>query len=84
MEETALMWHKLIVLNLLTSVDLIHVTVPVRVTYRLWANQRVDIEGQEQAVEKVVGQNIIEKFTVNNEDIIQVVEVVKVLCYQVT
>lgn len=56
----------------------------MRVTYRLWANQRVDIEGQEQAVEKVVGQNIIEEFTVNNEDIIQVVEVVKVLRYQVT
>lgn len=56
----------------------------MRVTYRLGDNQRVDIEGQEQTVEKVVGQNIIKEFTVNNEDIIQVVEVVKVLRYQVT
>lgn len=56
----------------------------MRVTYRLGDNQRVDIEGQEQTVEKVVGQNIIKEFTVNNEDIIQIVEVVKVLRYQVT
>lgn len=56
----------------------------VRVTYRLWDNQRVDIEGQEQAVEEVVGQNVIKEFTVDDEDIVQVVEVVKVLRYQVT
>lgn len=66
MEQTAFMSHKLTFLNLLLSVDRFHVDVPVKVTYRLWANQRVDIEGQEQAVEKVVGQNIIEEFTVNN------------------
>lgn len=48
------------------------------------ANQRVHIEGQEQAVEKVIGQNIVKEFTVNNEDIIQVVQVVKVFCNQVT
>lgn len=33
--------------------------VKVRVTYCLGADQRVDIEGQEEAVEKVVGQNIV-------------------------
>lgn len=56
----------------------------VRVTYRLWANQRVDIKGQEQAVQEVVSQNVVEEFTVDNENIIQVVEVVQMLCYQVT
>lgn len=56
----------------------------VNVTYRLWANQRVDIEGQEQTVEEVVGQNVVKEFTVDDEDIIQVVEVVEVLGYQVT
>lgn len=56
----------------------------MRTTYRLWGNQRVDIEGQEQTVEEVISQNIIKEFTVDDEDIIQVVEVVKVLCYQVT
>lgn len=56
----------------------------MRVTYRLRANQGVDIEGQEQAVEEVVGQYVVQEFTVNNEDIVQVVEVVQVLCHQVT
>lgn len=55
-----------------------------RVTYRLGANQRVDIEGQEQTVEEVVSQNIIKEFTVDYEDVVQVMEMVKVLCYQVT
>lgn len=58
--------------------------LPMRQTYRLRANQRVDIEGQEQAVEKVISQNIVKEFTVNDEDVIQVVKMVKVLCYQVT
>ena len=53
-------------------------------TYRLRDNQRVDIEGQEQTVEEVVGQNVIKEFTVDDEDIVQVVQVVKVLCYEVT
>lgn len=56
----------------------------MRWTYRLRANQRVDVEGQEQAVEKVISQNIIKEFTVNDEDVIQIVEMVKVFCYQVT
>lgn len=58
--------------------------LPMRWTYRLRANQRVDVEGQEQAVEKVISQNIIKEFTVNDEDVIQIVEMVKVFCYQVT
>lgn len=53
-------------------------------TYRLRDNQRVDIEGQEQTVEEVVGQNVIKEFTVYDEDIVQVVQVVEVLCYEVT
>ena len=64
--------------------SLIHLDMQVRVTYRLGANQRVDIERQEQTIEEVVGQNVIKEFTVDDEDIVQVVEVVKVLCDQVT
>ena len=56
----------------------------MRCTYCLRANQRVDVEGQEQAVEKVISQNIVKKFTVYDEDVIQVVEMVKMFCYQVT
>ena len=56
----------------------------MRVTYRLRADQRVHIEGQEQTVEKVVCQNVIKEFTVDNENVVQVVEMVKVLRYQVT
>lgn len=56
----------------------------MRVTYRLRANQRVDIEGQEQTVEEVVGQYVVKEFTVNNEDIVQIVEMVQVLRHQVT
>lgn len=56
----------------------------MRVTYRLRTNQRVDIQGQEQTVEEVVGQNVVEEFTVDDEDVVQVVEVVQVLCHQVT
>lgn len=56
----------------------------MRWTYCLRANQRVDVEGQEQAVEKVISQNIVKEFTVYDEDVIQVVEMVKVFCYQVT
>lgn len=58
--------------------------LPMRWTYCLRANQRVDVEGQEQAVEKVISQNIVKEFTVYDEDVIQVVEMVKVFCYQVT
>lgn len=54
------------------------------VAYRLWGNQRVHIERQEQTVEEMVSQNIIKEFTVDDKNIIQVVEVVEVLCYQVT
>lgn len=64
--------------------NLINLDMQVRGTYHLWANQRVDIEGQEQTVEEVVGQNVIKEFTVDDEDIVEVVEVVKVLRYQVT
>lgn len=56
----------------------------MRVTYRLGAHQRVYIEGQEQTVEEVVCQNIVEEFTVDNEDVVQVVKVVQVFRYQVT
>ena len=59
-------------------------TVDARMTYRFRDNQRVDVEGQEQAVEEVVGQHIIKEFTVDDEDIVQVVQVVQVLRYQVT
>lgn len=56
----------------------------MRWTYCLRANQRVDVEGQEQAVEKVISQNVVKEFTVDDEDVVQVVEMVKVFCYQVT
>lgn len=51
--------------------------------YRLGANQRIDVEGQEQAVEQVVGQDVVEEFTVDDEDVVQVVQVVEVLGHQV-
>lgn len=58
--------------------------VPVKVPYRLRDDQRVDIEGQEETVEEVVGQNVVKEFTVDDENIVQVVQVVEVLGYQVT
>lgn len=64
--------------------NLIDLDMQVRVTHRFRDNQRVDIEGQEQAVEQVVSQNVIKEFTVDDEDVVQVVQVVEVLCYQVT
>lgn len=48
----------------------------VKVTHRLGDDQRVDVEGQEQTVEEVVGQNVIEEFAVDDEDVVQVVQVV--------
>lgn len=56
----------------------------MRGTHRLGDDQRVHIEGQEQTVEEVVRQYVIEKFAVDYEDVVQVVEVVEVLCHQVT
>ena len=53
-------------------------------THRLGDDQRVDVEGQEQAVEQVVGQNVIKEFTVDDEDVVQVVQVVEMLRHQVT
>lgn len=53
------------------------------VGYRLGADQGVHVEGQEEAVEEVVRQDVVEEFTVYNEDVVQVVQVVQVLCNQV-
>lgn len=47
-------------------------------------DQRVHIEGQEEAVEQVVGQHVIKKLTVDDEDVIQIVKMVQMLSYQVT
>lgn len=54
------------------------------VGYRLGADQGVDVEGQEEAVEEVVRQDVVQEFTVYDEDVVQVVQVVQVLCDQVT
>lgn len=56
----------------------------MRATHRLRDDQRVHVEGQEQTVEEVVRQYVVKEFTVDDEDVVQVVEVVKVLCHQVT
>lgn len=48
----------------------------MKVTHCFRDNQRVDVEGKEQAVEEVVGQHIVKKFTVDDEDVVQVVKVV--------
>lgn len=49
----------------------------------LLADQRVHVEGQEQAVEQVVRQHVIEKLTVDDEDVVQIVEMVQMLGYQI-
>lgn len=54
------------------------------VGYRLGADQGVHVEGQEEAVEQVVRQDVVQEFTVYDEDVVQVVQVVQVLCNQVT
>lgn len=54
------------------------------VGYRLGADQGVHVEGQEEAVEEVVRQDVVQEFTVYDEDVVQVVQVVQVLCDQVT
>lgn len=55
-----------------------------RTPHLLLANQGVDVEGQEEAVEQVVGEHVIEKLAVDDEDVVQVVQVVQVLGNQVT
>ncbi|TRY86908.1 hypothetical protein DNTS_009027 [Danionella cerebrum] len=50
----------------------------------LLADQREHIEGQEEAVQQVVSQHIIQKLTVDDEDVIQIVKMVKVLGNQIT
>ena len=57
-----------------------------RVTYPLRAHgvisQGVDIERNEEAVEQVVGKDSIERAHPQPQDVIDVVQVVEVLCYQ--
>lgn len=55
-----------------------------QVDYRLGADQGEHVEGQEEAVEEVVRQDVVQEFTVDDEDVVQVVQVVQVLCNQVT
>lgn len=55
-----------------------------RTPHLLLANQGVDVEGQEEAVEQVVGEHVVEKLAVDDEDVVQVVQVVQVLGNQVT
>lgn len=54
------------------------------VTYHLRTDQRVDIEGQKETIEEVICQDVVQEFTVDDEDVVQVVEMIEVLCYQVT
>lgn len=56
----------------------------VRPPHLLLPDQGVDIEGQEESVEQVVGEHVVEELAVDDEDVIQVVQVVQVLGDQVT
>lgn len=46
--------------------------------------QGVHIEGQEEPVEQVVCEHIVEELTVDDQDVIEIVQVVQVLSHQVT
>ena len=46
-------------------------------------DQGVDVEGQEEAVEQVVGKHFVEELAVYGEDVVQVMQVVQVLGNQV-
>lgn len=46
--------------------------------------QGVDVERQEEPVEQVVCEHIIEELTVDDQDVIEIVQVVQVLSHQVT
>lgn len=50
----------------------------------LVADQGVDVEGQEEPVEQVVGQHVVQELTVNDQDVIEIVQVVQVLSDKVT
>lgn len=50
----------------------------------LLTDQRVHVEGKEEAVEQVVSQHVTEKLTVDDEDVVQIVKMVQVLSYQIT
>lgn len=50
----------------------------------LLADQRVDVQRQEEAVQQVIGQNVIQELAVDDEDVVQVVQVIQVLRHQVT
>ena len=45
--------------------------------------QRVDVEGDEEVVEQVRGEQVVERGDVQAEDVVQVVQVVQVLGHQV-
>ena len=45
--------------------------------------QGIDVEGDEHAVEQVFHQDVVDVFYLQAQDVVHVVEVVKVLCYQV-
>jgi hypothetical protein len=49
----------------------------------LHGGQRVDVERDEELVEEVVGQDVVQVGDVQAEDVVQVVQVVQVLGYQV-
>lgn len=49
----------------------------------LLADQRVDIERQEEAVQQVIGQHVVQELAVDDENVVQVVQVIQVLSHQV-
>lgn len=52
-------------------------------TYLVLVLQRVHIEGHEEPVQQVVREHVIEELTVDDEDVIEIVQVVQVLGHQV-
>lgn len=46
--------------------------------------QRAHVERQEEPVEQVVGEHVVEELTVDDQDVIEIVQVVQVLGHQVT
>lgn len=49
----------------------------------LLADQREDVERQEEAVQQVIGQDVVQELAVDDEDVVQVVQVVQVLRHRV-
>lgn len=54
-----------------------------RRAHLLLADQREDVERQEEAVQQVIGQDVVQELAVDDEDVVQVVQVVQVLRHQV-